>query len=59
MEKATDTDRIFKFLKLYKKTANLKEIASGVATLRAVKILKRALNTSQDDLGAQSTAQLG
>lgn len=59
MEKAADTDRIFKFLKLYKKVANPKEIASGVATLRAVKILKRALSTSQDDLGAQSTAQLG
>jgi len=55
MEKATYTDRIFKFLKLYKKVANPKE----VATLRAVKLLKRALSTSKDDLGAQSTAQLG
>jgi len=53
MEKATDMDCIFKFLKLYKKVANPKEIAFGVATLQAVKLLKHALSTSQDDLGAK------
>ena len=59
MELAKDVDRVLKFIKLYKEVAIPPETKTGVTTIHAMTLLKRAMETNQDKLGVKSISRLG